>query len=324
MTRFIYPWLCSLALLVIAGCSEPPDEGGPAPAGDGRPPPGMALIPAGTFMMGSDKVDEKGLQKEYGFVKPLYLNEHPPHEVFVEAFHIDKYEVTNKAYKQFLADTGRKPPVTWIQNGYNVHDDKLESAHVENLRWIARDYFNLIQDPNSMSRDALLDKLFEIQQHRDTLPVTAVSWHDAAAYCRWAGKRLPTESEWEKAARGPEGLEYPWGGEWQHEYTNTGYDSRDDNPLVPVGSYPEDKSPYGVFDMGGNVTEWVADWYRPYPGSDYQSEFFGERHKVARGGAAGQGHYALSVFFRTARRAHAPPTMVSTDVGFRCARDVQE
>lgn len=314
-----YRWAWIVILTLLSACS---DHGGHSHAA-APPPKGMVLIPAGPFTMGSNKVDKTGMKNEYGFTRPLFLNEHPAHRVFVKAFYIDEYEVTNREYKTFVHETGRLEPSPWIQNGYNVRDEKLKTADISNLRWVARKYFNIDQDPASMPKPALLKVLFDVQHRRDRLPVTGVNWYDAHDYCKWAGKRLPREAEWEKAARGTDKLEYPWGNKWNDHYPNTGTDSQTDNPLAPGGTYTHDESPYGVFDMGGNVTEWVADWYKPYPGSTYKSDLFGEKQKVARGGAASSGHYALSVFYRTARRAHADPTMMSNDLGFRCAESAE-
>lgn len=284
----------------------------------------MQLIPAGEFTMGSNKTDDAGLQKEYGFVNPLYVDERPPHKVTLPAFMIDTYEVTNAQYKAFIQQTKALDPPAWIQNGYNVRDEKLRGATLENLRWVARDYFKLDKDPNVMTREALLAALEKVQKLRDTLPVTGVTWDDAYSYCTWTGKRLPTEAEWEKAARGPHGHEYPWGAQWDAKKANTGVGQVDNGvaneSTAPVGSYLTDISGYGVFDMAGNVSEWVANWYQPYPGTTYKHQAFGEIHKIIRGGGAGDGHYALSSFYRTARRAHAEPSVMSTDVGFRCAR----
>ena len=282
----------------------------------------MVLIPAGPFVMGSDKEDTDGLQQQYGFVKPLFVNEHPRHQANVNAFLIDKYEVSNADFKAFVKQTGYPDPVAWTQNGYNVSDDKLMTAHVDNLRWVATDYFDLDMDTRKMTKDQLVDALLKIQRERDVLPVTIISWFDAQNYCHWRGKRLPTEAEWEKAARGEHGLEYPWGNEWDVTKANTGNDQNVDQPLVPGGTFKTDVSPYGVYDMGGNVSEWVSDWYLPYTGSTYQDKDYGEKEKVVRGGGAGTGHYALSIFFRSARRQHTIPTTLGTDVGFRCAQDL--
>lgn len=310
----VYPWTAQV----------PPETAATIPSAV-KAGENMVLIPAGGFVMGSNKTDDAGLQKEYGFVNPLYVDERPPHKVTLPAFMIDTYEVTNAQYKAFIQQTKALDPPAWIQNGYNVRDEKLRGATLENLRWVARDYFKLDTDPSTMTRETLLAAFEKMQRLRDTLPVTGVTWDDAYSYCRWAGKRLPTEAEWEKAARGPHGHEYPWGTQWDAKKANTGVGQTDNNAdsgeaTAPVGSYPNDISDYGVFDMAGNVSEWVANWYQPYPGATYKHEAFGEIHKVIRGGGAGDGHYALSSFYRTARRAHAEPSAMSTDVGFRCAR----
>lgn len=329
-SRFTYGLLfCGFALL--AACSGK-ENGSQARAAThtAAVPPDMVLIPAGSFIMGSDKSDTEGLRKEYGLVDPLYLNEHPRHKAYLQAYYIDKFEVTNAKYKAFVmamkaqsrqTGTDYQEPRYWIQNAYNVSDDRLAAADLTGLRWIATQYFKLDMDTTKMSKDALLTAMFKIQRHRDTLPVTEVNWYDAYSYCRWAGKRLPSEAEWEKAARGPDGLEYPWGDKWDAAKTNTGADRDSDEPVTPVGSMPEDKSPYGVYDMAGNVSEWVDNWYQAYPGSDYQHPAYGDIHKVLRGGGSGVGHYALSIFYRGARRNHADPTLSGTDLGFRCALD---
>lgn len=283
---------------------------------------GMAYVPAGPFLMGSNKTDTRDIQKEFGFVKPLYVDEHPERIVYVDAFHIDRQEVSNAEYKEFVLQTRYTEPPHWVQNGYNVRWQVLESADVERLRWVASEYFKLDRDTSAMDKSALLEELVRVQKARDPLPVTGVSWYDAYSYCKWAGKRLPSEAEWEKAARGPNGWEYPWGPEWDAAKTNTGENADDAEVVRPSAATPGDVSPFGVFDMAGNVSEWVDGWYEPYPGAAYKSEFYGGIHKVIRGGGAGEGHYAISAFFRAARRSHADPSAMSTDVGFRCAKDV--
>jgi formylglycine-generating enzyme required for sulfatase activity len=311
-------------LALVAGCENNGTEQQDMPPKIVNLDDVLVLIPAGPFIMGSDKEDTEHLQQQYGFVKPLFVNEHPRHEVNIDAFLIDKYEVTNAEFKDFVKQTDYPDPVAWIQNGYNVSDDKLRTAHVDNLRWVATDYFELDMDTRKMTKDELVNALLKIQRERDVLPVTIINWFDAQNYCRWRRKRLPTEAEWEKAARGTEGLEFPWGNEWDVSKTNSGNDQNEDEPLVPVGTYKTDVSPYGVFGMGGNVSEWVADWYQAYPGATYQDEDYGDKHKVVRGGGAGVGHYALSLFFRSARRQHTVPTTLGTDVGFRCAQDIND
>jgi len=150
------------------------------------------------------------------------------------------------------------------------------------------------------------------------LPVSSISWFAAKAHCEWRNSRLPSEAEWEKAARGSDGLEFPWGNQWDPKITNTGDDGNWDEGVAPVGSYKNNLSPYGAYDMAGNVWEWVEDWYEPYDGSEYKVDAFGQKNRVLRGGGGGVGHYAISYFFLTATRQFSEPEMESEDVGFRC------
>lgn len=299
--------------LGLLGCEKNPPEIAP-------PPSGMVLIPAGEFVMGSNRTDTEGKQEEFGFREPMYLDEHPEHRRPLAAFYMDQYEVQSKDYKAFLLQTEMEAPQPWVQNGYNVTMALLNGFPLETLRKISLDYFKLDMDTSAMDKPALLKALEEIQRSRDSLPAIGMSWYDAASYCRWKGKRLPREAEWEKAARGPDGFEYPWGQEWNQQKSNVG---DGEEVLMPVGSYETDHSFYGVYDLGGNVSEWVDDWYQAYPGAEYKSEYAGDFHKVIKGGGAGVGHYALSYFFRSARRGQADPSSMSVDVGFRCAQNVE-
>lgn len=233
---------------------------------DGAP---MVLIPAGEFVMGSP--DGEGLD-----------NEQPEHKVWVDAFYLDKFEVTNARYEKFMEETGRARPKFWEQLDLTVHGE---------------------------------------------LPVIGVSWHDAKAYCEWAEKRLPTEAEWEYAARGTDRRRYPWGNaaptaqlvnygkNWSYKF----YEDR----LEPVTSHEAGKSPFGVYNMAGNVFEWVADWYeiKYYLRSPQRNPPGPEKgeQKVMRGGSW---NFA-SEYIRTTSRMKLKPMDREADVGIRCARDAR-
>ena len=290
----------------------------------------MVLIPAGEFTMGSDKVEDDAKWRganalnPYGFNDKLYVDEHPAHKVDLPSFFIDKYEVSNAQYKNFTIATRHPPPVTWVQNGFNLTYKFLASLPEVYLHQVASERFNLDMDVNTMAQKTLLATLLKTQNARGKLPVTTVSWADADAYCRWAGKRLPIEAEWEKAARGPNSFEFPWGNDWDPKKINT----MSENPEAPYssgGSYPGDKSIYGVYDMAANVSEWVADWYDAYPGAPpSDNQYYGKTQRVTRGGITSSGHYdALSLMFRAAKRAHLPPESTLIDLGFRCAKDAK-
>lgn len=292
---------------------------------------GMVLIRAGEFTMGSDKVEDDAKWRganslnPYGFNDKLYVDEHPAHKVTLTAFLMDRYEVSNAQYRKFTTSTRRSPPAMWQQNGYNLTNKFLASLPLVYLQQVASDRFKLDTDVTTVTQKALLAQLMKTQAERGKLPVTTVTWADADDFCHWAGKRLPTEAEWEKAARGPEGFEFPWGNDWDPKKINT----MSENPEAPYsagGSYPGDKSAYGVYDMAANVSEWVADWYDAYPGAPLSDNtYFGKTQRVTRGGITSSGHYdALSLMFRAAKRAHLPPDSALIDLGFRCAKDVNK
>lgn len=282
----------------------------------------QVLVPAGEFIRGSNKEDDLKMRQQYGFPAPLYVDEHPQKKIHLNAYKIDTYEVTNKQYKAYINDKKQMLPHAWMSNGYAIKKEQLEMLDTKKLRKMATDVYLVDMDTRQMEKTALMAAIIAKQSEQDNLPVTGVSWFAARDFCEWRDSRLPTEAEWEKAARGSEGLEYPWGNEWNPKITNTGDDGEWEEGIAPVGSYKDNKSPYGAYDMSGNVWEWVNDWYEPYEGSTYKTDAFGKHNRVLRGGGGGVGHYAISYFFRGATRQFSEPEMESEDVGFRCVSDI--
>lgn len=158
-------------------------------------------------------------------------------------------------------------------------------------------------------------------------PVVWVNWFDAANFCSWADKRLPTEKEWEKAARGAKGNIYPWGNTFENSYANLPEKAGSKITVTTVGAFPQGASPYQVQDMIGNVWEWTEDDYEPYKGSVYKSPYYEQGMKVTRGASVSDvGHFpsplylaALARFARAGYRQHMDPEDMAPDLGFRCA-----
>jgi len=237
----------------------------------------LVLIPEGPFPMGVPQGDRDGGRDEY-----------PRHEVFVDAFYIDKFEVTNGRYLEFVKANGHRVP----QNPTNP---------TRNL-WQGEDI-----------TEALVDR-----------PVVNVDWADADAYCKWAGRRLPTEAEWEKAAKGTADRRFPWGNvEPTDKHLNYNQRWIGEKTLMPVGSYEAGKSPYGVYDMAGNVWEWVNDWYdsRYYEKSPSRNPTGPEagKGKVLRS----SGWQVETPLARIFTRVESDPTIRNESTGFRCAADAR-
>ncbi|MFQ5466179.1 MAG: formylglycine-generating enzyme family protein, partial [Thermodesulfobacteriota bacterium] len=151
-------------------------------------------------------------------------------------------------------------------------------------------------------------------------PVVFVSWYDADAFCKWEGKRLPRDDEWERAARGPEGWTFPWGNKFEKDYANTPQYGNEDT--LPVGSFEKGKSYYGVYDMAGNAFEWTASWHKPYPGNNHPDENYGERYKVLKGGSWYDcTNYKCGISAPAYNRIFFHPRTKTSSYGFRCAQD---
>lgn len=245
---------------------------------DGAP---MVLVPGGKFLMGSKEGDGAN-------------DEHPIHEVYLDNFYIDQYEVSVKRYSHFLNKTSHPNPSEAKRD--------LWGPNARMASWEGVD----------LKRDA-------------QKPIVDIDWNSAKSYCQWAGKRLPTEAEWEKAARGSDGRTYPWGRARPEShianFKNWGPHPIYAHKLHPIDSFEQGKSPYGAYNMGGNAPEWVADWYaRDYykvsPKKNPQGPLTGER-KVYRGGSYTGQFWEM----RSALRQAVFPAGFAYEMGVRCAKD---
>lgn len=278
----------------------------------------MVAVPAGEFWMGAS-VDDPNARP----------NEKPQHLVYLDSFWIDQTEVTNNQFRRFVE-----------QENYRTEAERLGAPRI----WdpAIRQWASL---PKLNQGERIYWKCPRGDQPCDPFsgdePVVLVSWNDAKAYCEWAKKRLPTEAEWEKAARGTDGRIFPWGNtldsgdrmnfadynRWKKDSDTRGWALQSINdkhdPLAPVGSYPNGASPYGVLDLAGNVMEWVEDTYSPYFYADQRATLpnpinSGSGPHVLRGGS----YYHSWIWARTTYRyGDFPQDIIDTVAGFRCAMD---
>jgi len=270
---------------------------------------GQVFVPAGSFMMGSDEDDPAADADEF-----------PPHRVSLDAFWLDRTEVTNAQYEAF--DPAHKQ---WRGNA------GVSKAEQEGISWVLNDsgVFTYVERIDWRHPFGPLSNIDNLQAH----PVLMVSWDDANAYCGWRGARLPTEAEWEYAARGPDSLMYPWGDtfdgtmlnycdsncpfDWRDASMNDGYER-----TTPVGTYGvRGGSWVGALDMSGNVWEWVSDWYDSnyYQNSPAENPTGPETgsNRVLRGGAwSGTIQYS-----RAAVRNDIFIELRNVDVGIRCVQE---
>lgn len=289
-------------LFTLAATSSAQNTGG----NNGR---SMVRIPGGTFLMGTDASKVPSIAETFNISKhpDLIQVETPQHSVTVNAFYLDRYEVTNAAFQRFI----RARP-EWS----TVHIPK---------RFHNGNYLKDWDDNN-------------FPKGRANHPVINVSWYAAVAFCQWSGKRLPTEAEWEFAARG--GLRdknFPWGDE-PADGSRTNYWGANINGTTAVGSYPANG--YGLFDMSGNVWEFMADEWAPYPNLPLVNPVAGGKlytvwHKSGRGGESvldqsfsevttrrvirGGSFAGAPLNLRVTYRDSHPPNGAQAFVGFRCA-----
>lgn len=316
-------WFCLILIvgLALTACGAAPlrEPSGAAPAAAEAPlapasapelVDGMVLVPAGPFVRGSSDADIDAFvslcdQAQAGCVRDNFLDEQPQREITLDAFLIDRYEVSNAEFAAFVEAAGYVTEAE--QRGEStVWDDAVRQSQV-----VAGAAWRTPEGPGSGVTE------------RGSHPVVHVTWGDAAAYCAAQGKRLPTEAEWEKAARGSaDGRRFPWGDEWQPTFVNGVLADERAEGTAAVDAFPEGDSPYGARQMLGNVFEWVADaydgnYYAAGPAENPALLDDGSGLRVARGG----GWATRAGFFHIGWRRVLEPGTSNNSSGFRCARD---
>ena len=276
MEKHFLPNLLVLTAFLLASCqrvsSAPTLESFPPEITDPRGVT-MRLIPSGEFTMGSDRDDDP---------------RNPSHIVYLDAFYMDVYEVTNARYTDCVSAGVCAPP--------------------------------------HFTRSDFRPSYYDNPTYRN-FPVIYVDWSMARTYCdAWRGARLPTEAEWEKAARGTDGRSYPWGENIRCEHAN--FDGTPDDSasycvgeITEVGSHENGKSPYGLYDMAGNVFEWTSSLNKPYPynAADGREDRTSRGSRVIRGGSWNEDAHDLQVFYRS----WIGPEQSESELGFRCGRNAE-
>jgi gamma-glutamyl hercynylcysteine S-oxide synthase len=272
----------AVVLLLAGGCRTPGLSRKTNPGQDrlGH----MVTIPAGRFVMGNNS----GAPEE-----------RPEHEVYLAAYQIGKYEVTRGEYRRFMEAGGYDDPQYWSAEGWQWKESDVidhagmygQTTHTRrpNLQNKRREPEHWAAEQSWVGHGYGHPRFIQTDQH----PVVGVTYYEAEAYCKWAGGRLPTEAEYEKAARWDEKKQHsniwPWGDTWDSERSNNPDDHNSAgggyrvNQSAPVGSYPAGASPYGCLDMAGNAYEWVADWAKSYPG-DPKPYDFTDKYRLVKGG----------------------------------------
>ncbi len=281
---------------------------------------GMIRLDGGRFQMGSEDADSIVADGE-GPVRP----------VTVDPFWLDRYPVTNAQFAEFVGVTGYKTEAevfgwSFVFIGH-LPDKGANHDHPENLRWWRRVDGADWRHPEGHA--------ISMETERANYPVVQVSWNDAVAYCAWAGKRLPTEAEWEFAARGGlEGKRFPWGDEltpggihlcnvWQGEFPDLDIAEDGYSAPAPVDAFPPNG--YGFYTITGNTWEWCSDWFSPdhhlYSTRENPVGPQSGQTRAMRGGSY-LCHASYCNRYRVAARTSNTPDSATTNLGFRCARDV--
>ncbi len=245
----------------------------------------MINIPAGAFTMGSDS----------------WVSEQPVQQISLDSYFIDKYLITNRQFQKFVDETGHQTDAEKAGAGMVKMERRSKERAYEGATWKMPDAAKSIEG-------------------KEDYPVSQVSYNDAIAYCEWAGKDLPTEAQWEKAARGPGGSLYPWGDAEPND-TLANYSESFIDETTSVTSYEKGQSYYGAFDMAGNLYQWCKDWYveGERQANNPQGPDSGTKGRVLKGACFTEGIDSL----RSASRSSAEPTTSSNIYGFRCAKKAE-